>query len=104
MTPDEITAIAAQLVKAEQTNTQMGVISVAHPDVSMEDAYAIQAAFVAVKEAGGAVRKGWKIGLTSRAMQMALGIDIPDSGILFDDMFFDHGSHVPDGRFIEPRV
>ena len=70
----------------------------------MEDAYAIQAAFVAAKEAGGAVRRGWKIGLTSRAMQMALGIDIPDSGVLFDDMFFDHGAAVPMGRFIEPRV
>lgn len=104
MTPDEITAAAAKLVEAEQTNTQTGVISVAHPDVTMEDAYAIQAAFVAAKEADGAVRKGWKIGLTSRAMQMALGIDIPDSGILFDDMFFDHGGVVPAGRFIEPRV
>ncbi len=104
MTPEEIKSAADKLVTAEQTNTQTGVISVAHPDVTMEDAYAIQAAFVAAKEARGAVRKGWKIGLTSRAMQMALGIDIPDSGILFDDMFFDHGGTVPKGRFIEPRV
>jgi 2-oxo-hept-3-ene-1,7-dioate hydratase len=104
MTPEEISAAAARLVEAEKSQVQTGVISVAHPEITMDDAYAIQAAFVAAKEAGGAVRKGWKIGLTSRAMQMALGIDIPDSGILFDDMFFDHGSHVPKGRFIEPRV
>lgn len=104
MTPEEITAAAAGLVEAERTNTQMGVLSVAHPAITMDEAYAIQDAFVAAKEAAGAVRKGWKIGLTSRAMQMALGIDIPDSGILFDDMFFDHRGHVPKGRFIEPRV
>lgn len=104
MTPEEISAAAGRLVKAERSRVQMGAISVAHPDVTMDEAYAIQAAFVAAKEAGGATRKGWKIGLTSRAMQMALGIDIPDSGILFDDMFFDQGGVVPKGRFIEPRV
>ena len=104
MTPQEITATAAQLFDAELSQVQIGAISSAHPDVTMKDAYAIQAAFVKAKEAGGAVRRGWKIGLTSRAMQMALGIDIPDSGVLFDDMFFVHGATVPTGRFIEPRV
>ena len=104
MTPQEITATAAQLFDAELSQVQIGAISSAHPDVTMEDAYAIQAEFVKAKEAGGAVRRGWKIGLTSRAMQMALGIDIPDSGVLFDDMFFVHGATVPIGRFIEPRV
>ncbi|TGT80127.1 2-oxo-hepta-3-ene-1,7-dioic acid hydratase, partial [Mesorhizobium sp. M5C.F.Ca.ET.164.01.1.1] len=48
--------------------------------------------------------KGWKIGLTSKAMQSALSIDIPDSGILFDDMFFEDGATVPAGRFIQPRI
>ena len=104
MIPEEITATAARLFDAELSQIQIGAISSAYPDVTMEDAYAIQAAFVAAKEAGGAVRRGWKIGLTSRAMQMALGIDIPDSGVLFDNMFFDHGAAVPMGRFIEPRV
>ncbi|MEO0865279.1 MAG: 2-oxo-hepta-3-ene-1,7-dioic acid hydratase, partial [Pseudomonadota bacterium] len=47
---------------------------------------------------------GWKIGLTSRAMQMALGIDIPDSGVLTRSMVFDDGTTVPSGRFIQPRV
>jgi 2-oxo-hept-3-ene-1,7-dioate hydratase len=42
--------------------------------------------------------------LTSKAMQYALNIDIPDSGILFDDMLFDHESTVPAGRFIQPRI
>ena len=104
MTPEEIKSAAQNLVQAETSRVQTGVISVAHPEITMDEAYAIQDAFVAAKEAAGAMRKGWKIGLTSRAMQMALGIDIPDSGILFDDMFFDHCSHVPKGRFIEPRI
>ena len=47
---------------------------------------------------------GWKIGLTSKAMQSALKIDIPDSGILFDDMVFDEWLTCPQGRFIQPRI
>jgi len=47
---------------------------------------------------------GWKIGLTSKAMQSALNIDIPDSGILLDNMLFASGSTVPAGRFIQPRI
>lgn len=104
MTPDQIKAAAAALVDAENSRVQTGVLSVAHPDISMEDAYAVQDAFVGAKLAAGGCVKGWKIGLTSRAMQMALGIDIPDSGVLFEDMFFDSGSTVPKGRFIEPRI
>ena len=104
MTPAEIEQAAQALVHAERERHQTGVLSVAHPDITMDEAYAIQDAFVAAKQAGGAVRKGWKIGLTSRAMQMALGIDIPDSGVLFDDMFFETGGQVPADRFIEPRI
>ena len=37
-------------------------------------------------------------------MQSALNIDIPDSGILFDDMAIAHGAEVPAGRFIQPRI
>lgn len=37
-------------------------------------------------------------------MQYALNIDIPDSGILFDDMVFEEGATVPAGRFIQPRI
>ena len=37
-------------------------------------------------------------------MQYALNIDIPDSGILFDDMVFETGGSVPKGRFIQPRI
>ena len=70
----------------------------------MDDAYAVQNALVALKIADGRRVIGWKIGLTSKAMQYALNIDIPDSGILFDDMQFEDGATVPAGRFIQPRI
>ncbi|MFV0512791.1 MAG: 2-oxo-hept-4-ene-1,7-dioate hydratase [Jhaorihella sp.] len=104
MTPDQIEAAADALVRAEATGRQIGLLSLRHPGMGMDDAYAVQAALVARKLAAGRRRIGWKIGLTSRAMQDALGIDTPDSGVLLDDMVFGDGSTVPAGRFIQPRI
>lgn len=104
MTPAAIAAAAAALDTAETTRQQTGLLSVAHPEITMDDAYAIQAAWVSRKLAAGRRRVGWKIGLTSRAMQSALNIDIPDSGVLLDDMIFPDGGTIPAGRFIQPRI
>jgi 2-oxo-hept-3-ene-1,7-dioate hydratase len=104
MTPDEITRAAETLLEAERTGVQCGLLSLAHPEMTLDDAYAVQAALVARKKAAGARVIGWKIGLTSRAMQQALNITTPDSGVLFDHMLFHTGDTVPKGRFIQPRI
>jgi len=101
---DAIEAAAAALVAAERSGRQIGLLSRAHPGWGLDEAYAVQAALVAAKVAAGARPVGWKIGLTSRAMQQALGIDTPDSGVILDDMLFDTGATVPQGRFIQPRI
>ncbi len=97
-------AAARALLKAEAEGRQIGLLSRAHPDMEMDDAYRVQKALVDLKLAQGRRQIGWKIGLTSRAMQDALGIDIPDSGVLLDDMMFENGAAVPAGRFIQPRI
>jgi 2-oxo-hept-3-ene-1,7-dioate hydratase len=104
MTPAEHAQAAADLLEAERSKTQIGLLSLRYPQITMDDAYAIQNALSAAKLAQGRRVIGWKIGLTSKAMQSALNIDIPDSGILFDDMLFASGDTVPKGRFIQPRV
>lgn len=104
MTPAQIKAAAATLVQAEETGVQCGLISLAHPDMTLDDAYAVQDAFVAAKTAQGHRQIGWKIGLTSRAMQQALNITTPDSGVLLSDMLFQSGDVIPAGRFIQPRI
>lgn len=104
MTPQDIAAAAERLHLAEQTALHCGLLSRAYPDMTMNEAYAVQKAFVGRKLAAGARVIGWKIGLTSRAMQQALNIDTPDSGVLLDDMWFEDGAHVPRGRFIQPRI
>ena len=104
MTPDQITAAAQALLQAERTGLQTGLLSLQYPAITLDDAYAVQAALVAAKRAAGAKGIGWKIGLTSRAMQQALDITTPDSGVLLDDMLFTDGATIPAGRFIQPRV
>ncbi|UUP20017.1 2-oxo-hept-4-ene-1,7-dioate hydratase [Nitratireductor thuwali] len=104
MTREEIDQAAAALDEAEHTRRQIGLLSIAHPGMTMDDAYAVQAAWVEKKKRNGRRVIGRKIGLTSKAMQQALNIDIPDSGILFDDMLFENGRTVPEGRFIQPRI
>ena len=104
MTDDEIAAAARRLDEAERTRRQVRMVSLDHPGMTMDDAYRVQKAWVELKVAAGRRIKGRKIGLTSRAMQQAVGVDTPDSGILFDDMFFPDGGTVPTDRFIGLRV
>jgi len=96
--------IAGRLREAERTKTPTKQISQSHPDLTVDDAYAIQRAGVDLAAADGRVVRGRKIGLTSRVMQQAVGITEPDYGVLYDDMFFADGSVVPRDRFIAPRV
>ena len=95
---------AAALLQAEQSGQQIGLLSLQYPEMTMDDAYAIQNEILNQKISQGREIIGWKIGLTSKAMQKTLNIDIPDSGILFDDMRFSHKATIPNGRFIQPRI
>ncbi|WP_319826532.1 2-oxo-hept-4-ene-1,7-dioate hydratase [Thalassovita sp.] len=104
MTPADHARAATDLLEAERTGRQIGLLSLRHPEMGMDDAYEVQNAIYRAKLDQGRRVIGWKIGLTSKAMQSALGIDIPDSGILFDDMSFGNGTTVPAGRFIQPRI
>ena len=104
LSPQDHAQAARDLLDAERTGVQIGLMSRRWPEMDMDDCYAIQSQIMAGKRAEGRQVIGWKIGLTSRAMQTALGIDIPDSGVLFDDMRFADGATVPPGRFIQPRI
>lgn len=104
LSPAQIEMAALGLDQAEKSLIQCPLISLAYPEMDMDDAYAIQDAWVRMKRAAGQRQIGWKIGLTSRAMQQALNIETPDSGVLFEDMLFENGASIPKGRFIQPRI
>jgi 2-oxo-hept-3-ene-1,7-dioate hydratase len=101
---EDIHISANRLHQAEKMRQQIRQLSQDLPEITIADAYAIQKAWIDIKLAEGRIVKGHKIGLTSKAMQSALNIDEPDSGVLLDDMFFADGGLVPTERFIATRV
>ena len=100
----DVVAEAALLDEAERTATQMRQTTSVHPHMSMADAYLIQAAWLDRKLARGERIVGHKIGLTSRAMQMAMRIDTPDSGFLTGDMVFEPDTVLRAAQFCDPKV
>ncbi|MBN9888900.1 2-oxo-hept-4-ene-1,7-dioate hydratase [Salipiger abyssi] len=104
LSDDDIRAAGAALYQAEAECSQIGHLTTRHPEMTIDDSYRVQSEFLRLKEAAGERQTGWKIGLTSRAMQAALNIETPDSGVLFDTMCFEDGAHIPKGRFIQPRI
>ena len=102
-TPDLVRQLADELHRSERTRVPIEQFSRRFPGMSIEDGYAVSRAWVSMKIAEGRRVRGHKIGLTSRAMQLASQITEPDYGTLLDDMFFEPGT-IPAQRFIAPRV
>lgn len=96
--------LAGRIRDAERSKTPTKQLSQLFPDLTIDDAYAIQASGVRLAEADGRVVRARKIGLTSKVMQDAVGIDTPDTGVIYDDMFYADGDAVPFDRFIAPRL
>ncbi|MBW7981576.1 2-oxo-hept-4-ene-1,7-dioate hydratase [Enterobacillus tribolii] len=101
---DVIHRIAQRLNQAEKNREQIRAISLDHPEITIEDAYAVQRKWVEMKINEGRKLVGHKIGLTSRAMQISSQITEPDYGALLDDMLFGEGCEIPTDRFIVPRI
>lgn len=90
--------------EAEKSRVPMRAFSLQYPEMTIEDGYAVQDAWIKLKEAEGRKVIGRKVGLTSRAMQQAMKIDEPDFGTLLDDMLFENGATIPASDFIDPRI
>lgn len=72
--------------------------------ITIVDAYHIQARFVARRVAAGETIVGKKIGVTSKAIQDAIGVFEPDFGQLTSAMAYEDGATVDLGRLIQPRA
>jgi 2-oxo-hept-3-ene-1,7-dioate hydratase len=104
LAPDLIQTLAQQLYFARKERRPLRQFSKQYPQMTIEDGYSVQRAWVALEIADGRKIMGRKIGLTSRAMQLSSQIDEPDFAPLMDDMFFDAAQPIPMKRFIAPRV
>jgi 2-oxo-hept-3-ene-1,7-dioate hydratase len=104
LSQEQILKAAHRLHTAETERQQIPAITLEHPSMTMADAYAIQKTWVDQKIESGRSVIGYKVGLTSRAMQMAVNIDEPDYGVLLDDMLFEDGATLKASDFLDPRI
>jgi 2-oxo-3-hexenedioate decarboxylase len=96
--------IANDLIAAERERKGIAQFSDSYPDIEVATAYEAQRAFVASKLDAGDRFVGYKLGLTSRNKQQAMGLDAPLYGRVTSSMIAAHGEPIRLDRFIHPRV
>jgi len=104
MTKKQILEEAKRLDAAEKKRKQVKATTLTYPKMDITDAYKVQKAWMDLKKKEGRTVAGYKIGLTSRAMQKSMNINEPDYGTLLDDMVFEEGSEIEAAQFLDPRI
>ena len=110
MTPATTTASAGvheaaeRLRRAQRTRTPCPPVRDLLPGASIATGYAVQDVLTRARIAQGRRIVGRKIGLTAPAVQAQLGVDQPDSGMLFDDMARGQDEPVDSTALLQPRI
>ena len=97
-------AAAEAILQAERSRVPCVQPSRQWPGMTLDDAYDVQRRWAEARIAAGARIVGRKIGLTSRAMQMASIMTEPDYGVILDDQLYRDGAQIAAGTFIKPRL
>lgn len=96
--------IAKELYTARQTCVPVPPITSRYEGLSVENAYKIQTLTAGMRLADGERIVGYKVGLTSDAVQKQLGVDEPDFGLVFSDMEVRKGKSLDVSRLIAPKA
>jgi len=97
-------ALASELYTALRSHRPVEPLSARHPDLGLDEAYAIQQRLVEMLVGGGDRVVGWKLGLTSKPMQNLLGVDQPDFSPILQSMTRQDGATIQMYDLIQPRV
>jgi 2-keto-4-pentenoate hydratase len=99
-----ILSLADTLWGAELTRSPVPPLTVLHPDLTVEDAYAIATHNINRRVAVSGAVRGRRVGMTSRASQNLFGVSEPNFGALLPDMFLDDGAEIACETLIQPRI
>lgn len=99
-----IEQLAKNLSDAQKSRQGIPPLTEGNPTLSVEEAYNIQLVNVEKLLEEGKRIIGKKIGLTSVAMQEALGVDEPDYGHLLDHMAVSNGEQICQDQVMQPKV
>ena len=97
-------SLAEMLDNAAMTRKAVPQITIEHPSLTLADAYAIQSLAVHRRQQRGDRRIGIKMGLTSRAKMIQVGVDEMTWGRLTDGMLLEEGGLVSHSAYIHPRI
>ncbi len=104
MSPSTIEALAEHLENSEIKAQDTEKITNDYPDLTWNDAYAIQRQIRRRKEARGQRIVGLKAGLTSRAKMTQMGVASPIFGFLADYFEVPHGGSIKISELIHPKI
>lgn len=95
---------AKLLLDAYRTKNATDPLTERYPAITIDDAYDIQLRQVKSWTDSGEVIKGYKVGLTSAAMQRQLGVNQPDFGHLTGSMFHLEYQPIPMDIVLQPKI
>ncbi|ABQ71653.1 2-oxo-hepta-3-ene-1,7-dioic acid hydratase (plasmid) [Rhizorhabdus wittichii RW1] len=104
LTNDDLRRAADAILDADRSKVPTPQLSRLFPSMTLEDSYRVQDLWAQSRIDSGATVVGHKIGLTSRAMQMASKMTEPDYGRILDDALYNDGAAIARDRFIKPRL
>ncbi|MDO8288806.1 MAG: 4-oxalocrotonate decarboxylase [Parvibaculum sp.] len=98
------TKIVGDLEEVYRSRKALPLLTKTYAGIEVEDSYRIQEEFVTRKVAAGAKVKGYKVGLTSKAMQQMSGSTEPDFSAMTDELFFPEDTPIPHAHFFDPMI
>jgi 2-keto-4-pentenoate hydratase len=96
--------LAAALEVAERDRSPIEPLTDLRPEMTAEDAYEVQRRTVRRRMESGDNVVGWKVGLTSVAMQKLLGVEEPDYAPILSSMVVPDGGDIARGYLIQPKA
>ena len=94
MDATEAAGLAKQYRNQVRANEAHRSLSAEASATDLDSAYSVQAAYQDLLREGGADIAGYKVALTSKAMQEFVGVDQPLAGAVFDDVVYESGTSI----------
>ena len=104
MKTEQINQLGDELFEALTACRTLEPLTNRHPDISIDDAYAIQQRMMKRRLDAGEKVVGKKIGVTSKAVMNMLGVFQPDFGWLTDGMVYNEGEAIEASTLIQPKA
>ncbi len=100
----DVASVAAELLRCEDERIDRPPFTDEWSELDLDTGYEIQDRNLAARLERGETLVGVKLGLTSKAKQQRMGVDVPFVAWLTDAMLLPAGDPVPQSRLIHPRL